>query len=96
MTLSTPDPLTARQQYALARQQQVLDWIGAYVRTNGRPPSYRDIASGLAMGSHSVAQHHLNSLRRLGRIRWEKGLLGSLQFHHPDGTWHTTPPPAVK
>jgi len=48
------------------------------------------------MGSHSVAQHHLNSLRRLGKIRWEKSLPGSLQFHHPDGTWHPTPPPTVK
>ena len=78
------------------RQRQILDWIGAFALVHDRPPSYREIANGLAMKSHSTAQHHLLALRELGWVRWIHGRHCSLEFHHPDGTWHPTPPPATE
>jgi hypothetical protein len=54
----------------------------------GLPVSTSQVVSSAIIG--------VGSSERLGKIRWEKGLPGSLQFHHPDGTWHPTPPPTVK
>ena len=86
MITGIPAPLTARQ-------REILDWVGAFTTREGRPPSYREIATGLAIKHHSTAQFHMGSLRRLGWIRWIKGRSFSLEFYHPDGTWHRTPPP---
>jgi SOS-response transcriptional repressor LexA len=88
MTDAVPGPLTAQQ-------RQILDWVGAFTTDNGHPPSYRDIAIGMGIKHHSTAQHHMNSLRRLGWARWIKGRSLSLEFFHPDGTWQTTPPPKI-
>ena len=86
MTEAVPGPLTAQQ-------RQILDLVGAFTTTNGRPPSYREAAVALGMACHSTAQHHFCSLRRLGYLRWEKGRSQTLQFFHPDGTWQPTTPP---
>jgi SOS-response transcriptional repressor LexA len=90
MISGTPAPLTPRQ-------RQILDWVGAFTITEGRPPSYREIADGLVIKHHSTAQHHMNSLRALGWVRWDSRPRRSLslEFFHPDGTWHRTPPPKV-
>lgn len=89
MITGVPGPLTAQQ-------RQILDWVGDYVKQHGRAPSYQDVADGFAYSYRSTAQHHMNSLRRLGWVRWEKGRSQTLEFFHPDGTWHSTPPPKVK
>jgi len=88
MNTGTPAPLTPRQ-------RDILDWVGAFTTREGRPPSYREIAAGMAIRHHSTAQFHMGSLRRLGWLRWIKGRSLSLEFFHPDGTWHRTPPPKV-
>ena len=86
MTDAVPGPLTAQQ-------RQILDWVGTYTLANGRTPSYREAAAALGMKCHSTAQHHFCSLRRQGWIRWTRGRSQTLEFFHPDGTWHPTPPP---
>jgi SOS-response transcriptional repressor LexA len=88
MISGIPAPLTPRQ-------REILDWVGAFTTSEGRPPSYREIAAGLAIRHHSTAQHHMNSLQALGHVRWIKGRHCSLEFFHPDGTWHPTPPPKL-
>tara|TARA_R110000868_G_scaffold25115_1_gene98139 strand:- start:165 stop:434 length:270 start_codon:yes stop_codon:yes gene_type:complete len=88
MISSVPGPLTAQQ-------RQILDWVGAFTTANGRPPSYREIAAELGMKSHSTAQFHLINLQRLGWVKWIKGRSLSLEFFHPDGTWHPVPPPKL-
>ena len=86
MITGVPGPLTPKQ-------RAILDWVGAFTTREGRPPSYREIAAGLAIKHHSTAQFHMVSLRRLGWLRWIPGRSLSLEFYHPDGTWHRTPPP---
>ncbi len=88
MISGAPGPLTAQQ-------RQILDWVGNFTTANGRPPSYRETSAALGMRCHSTAQHHLCSLRRLGWVRWTPGRSQTLEFFHPDGTWHPTPPPKV-
>ena len=74
-------------------QRAILDWVGAFVLANDRGPSYREIADGIGYAHRSTAQHHMSSLRRLGWLRWISGRSNTLEFYHPDGTWHPTPPP---
>jgi repressor LexA len=80
----------------IPQQRRVLDWVGAHVLQFGRPPSYRETAAALGMRCHSTAQHHMCSLRRLGYVRWTPGRSQTLEFFHPDGTWHPVPPPKIK
>lgn len=76
-------------------QRAVLDWVAAFVTKHGRGPSYQEIAEGIGYAYRSTAQHHMSSLRSLGWLRWIPGRSNTLEFYHPDGTWHPTPPPKV-
>lgn len=89
MISGAPGPLTALQ-------RRILDKAGAFVIQHGRAPSYREMADVLGYMQHSTVQHHMGSLRRLGWVRWTPGRSQTLEFFHPDGTWHPTPPPKVK
>ncbi len=86
MISGVPGPLTKEQ-------RRILDWAGAFVAKHGHAPSYREIAEALGYMQHSTVQHHMGSLRRLGWVRWIPRRHNSLEFFHPDGTWHRTPPP---
>lgn len=50
------------------RQQQILDYIRAYLELHGYAPSLRDIQQALDIGSTSVVDHHLRRLEALGHI----------------------------
>ncbi|MDR3136613.1 MAG: transcriptional repressor LexA [Coriobacteriales bacterium] len=50
------------------RQQQVLDFIRAYSRTHGYPPSVREIGKVVGLKSSSTVHAHLNSLEAKGFI----------------------------
>jgi repressor LexA len=52
-----------------ARQEKILEFIQNYVRSNGIPPSIRDIVAGCGISSTSVADYNLKHLERLGYIR---------------------------
>ena len=52
-----------------ARQEQVLRFIREFTRTNGYPPTVREIGSKLELSSPSTVHVHLGNLERLGFIR---------------------------
>jgi repressor LexA len=52
-----------------ARQEQVLRFIREFTRTNGYPPTVREIGSELELSSPSTVHVHLGNLERLGFIR---------------------------
>jgi repressor LexA len=51
-----------------ARQQQVLEYIRECMRTNGYPPTVREICEQLQLSSPSTVHAHLANLERLGYI----------------------------
>jgi repressor LexA len=52
-----------------ARQEQVLEFIRASIRTNGYPPTVREICAALHLSSPSTVHAHLANLERLGFIK---------------------------
>ena len=52
-----------------ARQEQVLEFIRASIRTNGYPPTVREICAALRLSSPSTVHAHLANLERLGLIK---------------------------
>ena len=51
------------------RQEQVLEFIRECVRTNGYPPTVREICTALHLSSPSTVHVHLANLERLGLLR---------------------------
>ena len=51
------------------RQEQVLEFIRESVRTNGYPPTVREICAGLDLSSPSTVHAHLANLERQGFIK---------------------------
>ncbi len=51
-----------------ARQQQVLDFIEAFLADNGYPPTLRDIGKALGIKSTNAVNDHLAALERKGAI----------------------------
>jgi repressor LexA len=51
-----------------ARQQQILDWIRAYLEENGFPPTRADLCRGMGFKSPNAAEEHLRTLERKGAI----------------------------
>jgi repressor LexA len=51
------------------RQQRVLDAIRASIQRRGYPPTVREIAANVGLGSPSSVAHHLKALEQLGVIR---------------------------
>ncbi len=52
-----------------ARQEQVLAFIRESIRTNGYPPTVREICSALHLSSPSTVHAHLANLERQGLIK---------------------------
>jgi repressor LexA len=51
------------------KRKTILDFIASFVREKGYAPSVRDIVKGCGISSSSVAQYHLDVLKRQGYIR---------------------------
>ena len=47
------------------KQQEILDFIEAYIRDNGYPPSIREICAAVNLKSSSTVYTHLEALKRL-------------------------------
>jgi predicted DNA-binding transcriptional regulator len=62
--LNTEDE--AELEYALRGKDWKVYWL---LLKNGRPMSAREVQKALRFSSPSVAQHHLEQLRRLGLVR---------------------------
>jgi SOS-response transcriptional repressor LexA len=52
------------------RQLDVLAFIQCYMRAEGAPPSYREIAKALDITSTNGVRDHLIALRRKGLVRF--------------------------
>lgn len=55
-------------------QQRTLDFIQAYIRENGAPPTNAELASGMGWASANNAQLHLKALQRKGCLQIRKGI----------------------
>jgi repressor LexA len=55
------------------RQQQVYDFLGAYIERHQYPPSFREISAHLGVRGNPAVLSHLEALERKGYIRREPG-----------------------
>lgn len=55
------------------RQQQVLDYLSAYLADHGYPPTLRELSNHLGVSGTVSAIHHLDALERKGYLRREQG-----------------------
>jgi repressor LexA len=53
------------------RQRQVLDFIAAFISTNGYSPSLEEIGSGLGISSVATVHKHISHLKAKGLVRHE-------------------------
>ena len=63
-----------------ARQQQILDWIRAFIDTQGMPPTRAEIASGLGFSTASSAEDHLQALAKKGALELLPGASRGLRL----------------
>lgn len=63
-----------------ARQQQVLDFIRAWMRQSPYPPTVREIGQGVGLSSSSTVQAHLKQLEAKGFIRRSGSKSRSIQL----------------
>lgn len=69
MSDETPAPLPGLPSRPLTdRQRDVLEFVGEYIRANGRPPTIREIAEGLAYRSTSSVHAVFTVLVRKGHL----------------------------
>ena len=51
-----------------ARQEEILNLIKSYLKTNGFPPTRADIANALGFKSANAAEQHLRAIEKKGFI----------------------------
>ena len=76
---------SAAPPHLTARQQQILDWIRAYIESSGMPPTRAEIASGLGFSTPSSAEDHLQALARKGAIDMIPGASRGLRLKEFSG-----------
>jgi repressor LexA len=62
------------------KQTQVYDFIRAYAKIHGFPPSYADIAKGLGMKARSNIHRMVHKLRREGMLSLRSHKFRSVQI----------------
>ena len=70
-------------------QKAVLSYIKQAVKTQGYPPTMRDICAGVGLKSTSSVQAHLDALERLGYIRRPAGKRRAIEIIEDES--HTLP-----
>ena len=51
------------------KQQRILDFVRLYLKTNGMPPTRKEIAARFRFDSLNSAQQHLRAIEKKGYIR---------------------------
>ncbi len=82
---ATPRETTDAPGALTLRQQQILDWIQAYLDTAGMPPTRAEIAKGLGFSTASSAEDHLRALARKGAIELLPGASRGLRVKESPG-----------
>lgn len=62
-------------------QQRILDFIIEYMRTEGRPPTNREIGQAVGIRSTGHIDHHLNALERKEMITRVRGKSRGIQLN---------------
>jgi repressor LexA len=65
-------------------RERILEFIRNSLDERGYAPTVRDIVKGCNLSSTSVAQHHLNTLEKEGRIRRDPQVVRSIQLTKKD------------
>jgi repressor LexA len=65
-------------------RERILEFIRHSFAEKGYAPTVRDIVKGCNLSSTSVAQHHLNTLEREGRIHRDPQVVRSIQLMQKD------------
>ncbi|MDO4436704.1 MAG: transcriptional repressor LexA [Coriobacteriaceae bacterium] len=68
------------------RQQQIYDFICAYQKEKGYPPSVREMASAVGLSSPSTVHAHLSALEDHGLIKRDKTKPRALEIFNSDGS----------
>ena len=68
-----------------SRQQQILDWIRAFIAANGMPPTRAEIATGLGFSTASSAEDHLQALAKKGVLDLLPGAARGLRLKDVPG-----------
>ena len=66
--LNAPDAASTDNLYMTQRRQLVLDFIRAYLRLHGVPPSYEVIAKGIGLSSKSNIHRIVHRLKADGHL----------------------------
>jgi len=72
--------LSASAPQLTARQQELLDYLRGYQRTNGVMPSTRDIQRHFGFSSQTAAMSHLRALEKKGAIRRHPNMARAVIF----------------
>jgi repressor LexA len=72
--------LSASAPQLTARQQELLDYLRGYQRTNGVMPSTRDIQRHFGFSSQTAAMSHLRALEKKGAIRRHPNMARAVVF----------------
>lgn len=56
------------------KQKATLDFVRAYIRENGAPPTNAELAAGMGWASANNSQVHLLALQRKGWLKIRKGV----------------------
>ena len=68
------------------KQQELLEFIQAFIAEHGYSPSYREIMSGLNYTSVATVSLHVNNLIKRGHLQKRDHSARSLEVVHPDLT----------
>lgn len=61
-----------------AKQRRVLDFVKTFIVSNHYPPTVREIADALGIGSTNTVAHYLTMLQEYGLIQREPGIARGL------------------
>jgi repressor LexA len=67
--MSTPDPRLTGSPRLTERQQEIWQFLAAYVDDHGYPPTVREIGDAVGLASPSTVHAHLANLERAGLLR---------------------------
>lgn len=73
------------------RQQQILDWIRAYIERTGMPPTRADLSRGMGFKSPNAAEEHLRTLERKGAIALLPGASRGIRLMEVLSDWVGVP-----
>lgn len=74
----TPPP--GNRQPLTTAQQELYDWLAAYINTNRHSPSIRQMMDAMGLRSPAPIQSRLRHLQQKGWLTWQEGQARTLQL----------------